>query len=260
MQVGVTKQPCALKSGFFDKSFKRIFEKEALSEPLRLARRNRMQQAKKNLGKAFLPCSGTKKPLFAPLATDVLKPQRTAAQIQHELICKDCKELIQFPAGSHFYLNFTYMFKSVCIRREVAIHHFKLRDGPFRINLHPQDYFQVNRYRNHKALPPTQKPPQPQKNVSTVPFRPPSPSKRIGGMKTGTFDVYPSHSADPYVIHRSKPVNQEPVFRPAPGPKSMPVKSIISVNVDRLAPLIFSNYFTNGFQSWSHPVRFVNER
>ncbi|MEQ2270731.1 hypothetical protein XENORESO_010583 [Xenotaenia resolanae] len=62
MQAGVTKQLCALQSGFFDKSFKRIFEKEALSEPLRLARRNRMQQAKRNIDKAFLPCSGTKKP------------------------------------------------------------------------------------------------------------------------------------------------------------------------------------------------------
>uniref|UniRef100_A0A3P9QFI1 Cilia-and flagella-associated protein 96 n=1 Tax=Poecilia reticulata TaxID=8081 RepID=A0A3P9QFI1_POERE len=230
MQVGVTKQPCALKSGFFDKSFKRIFEKEALSEPLRLARRNRMQQAKKNLGKAFLPCSGTKKPQF---------PKKAQRSPGRNILTSPPKKgscyrfMASKSTGSHFYLNFTYMFKSVCIRREVAIHHFKLRDGPFRINLHPQDYFQVNRYRNHKALPPTQKPPQPQKNVSTVPFRPPSPSKRIGGMKTGTFDVYPSHSADPYVIHRSKPVNQEPVFRPAPGPKSMPVKSIISVNVDR---------------------------
>ncbi|XP_032404167.1 cilia-and flagella-associated protein 96 [Xiphophorus hellerii] len=96
-----------------------------------------------------------------------------------------------------------------------------------------QDYFQGNPYRSHKALPAAQKPLQSQKNVSTVPFMPSSPSKRIGGMKAGTFDVYPSHSADPYVIRRSKPANQEPVFRPAPGPKSTPVKSIISVNVNR---------------------------
>ncbi|XP_038555465.1 UPF0602 protein C4orf47 homolog [Micropterus salmoides] len=62
MQAGFAKQRCALQSGFFDKSFKRIFEREALSDPTRLARQNRIQQAKKNLGKAFLPCNGVKKP------------------------------------------------------------------------------------------------------------------------------------------------------------------------------------------------------
>uniref|UniRef100_A0A3P9QFP8 Cilia-and flagella-associated protein 96 n=1 Tax=Poecilia reticulata TaxID=8081 RepID=A0A3P9QFP8_POERE len=237
MQVGVTKQPCALKSGFFDKSFKRIFEKEALSEPLRLARRNRMQQAKKNLGKAFLPCSGTKKPFGSGSCYGTLSGPIERSPGRNILTSPPKKgSCYSYPKVtlSKMDLYVSDPFNSAKEARKVAIHHFKLRDGPFRINLHPQDYFQVNRYRNHKALPPTQKPPQPQKNVSTVPFRPPSPSKRIGGMKTGTFDVYPSHSADPYVIHRSKPVNQEPVFRPAPGPKSMPVKSIISVNVDRL--------------------------
>lgn len=56
---------------------------------------------------------------------------------------------------------------------------------------------------------------------------------QIGGMKAGTFDTYPSHSADAYVARRSRPANQEPVFRPAPGSKSTPVKSIITVNVNR---------------------------
>ena len=62
MQAGVAKNRCALQSGFFDTSFRRVFEREALSEPLRLARRNRMEQNQKNLGKAFKPCSGTKNP------------------------------------------------------------------------------------------------------------------------------------------------------------------------------------------------------
>lgn len=61
MQAGMAKQRCALQSGFFDKSFKRVFEREAMSDPLRLARQNRILQAKKNLGKAFLPCNGAKK-------------------------------------------------------------------------------------------------------------------------------------------------------------------------------------------------------
>lgn len=58
-------------------------------------------------------------------------------------------------------------------------------------------------------------------------------------MKAGTFDIYPSHSADPYTIRRSKPTNREPVFRPAPGPKSKPVKSIIMANVNRFEQVLF---------------------
>uniref|UniRef100_A0A3B3UZH6 Cilia-and flagella-associated protein 96 n=1 Tax=Poecilia latipinna TaxID=48699 RepID=A0A3B3UZH6_9TELE len=228
MQTGVTKQPCALQSGFFNKSFKRILRKK-----------NRMQQVKKNLGKAFLPCSGTKKlPLTVPKKAQrspgrsiLISPPKKGSGYSYPNVTLSKMDL---------YVSDPYVRAKEAHKREGAIHHSKLRDGPFRINLHPQDYFQVNPYRNHKALPPAQKPPQPQKNVSTVPFIPRTPSKRIGGMKAETFDIYPSHSADTYVIHRSKPVNQQPVFRPAPGPKSTPVKNIISVNVDRLNNIQYS--------------------
>uniref|UniRef100_A0A3B3XW46 Cilia-and flagella-associated protein 96 n=1 Tax=Poecilia mexicana TaxID=48701 RepID=A0A3B3XW46_9TELE len=230
MQAGVTKQPCALQSGFFD------------NEPLRLAQRNRMQQATKNLGKAFLPCNIFTK-IFKYVSTSPLTvPKKAQHSPGHSILISPPKKGsgYSYPnvtlSKMDLYVSDPYDRAKEAHKREGAIHHSKLRDGPFRINLHPQDYFQVNPYCNHKALPPAQKPPQPQKNVSTVPFIPLTPSKRIGGMKAGTFDVYLSHSADPYVIHRSKPVNQQPVFRPAPGPKSTPVKNIISVNVDRLAP------------------------
>jgi len=55
-------------------------------------------------------------------------------------------------------------------------------------------------------------------------------------MKGGTFDPYPSHSADPYVIKKSEavPTNKErQIFHPSPGPKSRPVTSIITLNVTR---------------------------
>lgn len=55
-------------------------------------------------------------------------------------------------------------------------------------------------------------------------------------MKAGTFSAYPSHSADPYVIRKPKKAHPEPVFRPSPGPKSTPVKSIITINVNRFIP------------------------
>ncbi|XP_041653885.1 UPF0602 protein C4orf47 homolog isoform X2 [Cheilinus undulatus] len=213
MQAGFAKQRCALQSGFFEKSFNRIFEREALSDPLKLARQNRIQQAKKNLGKAFLPSSSIKKPY----------PNVTLSKME-------------------LYASDPYGRDKEALKREAAIHRSKLRDGPFRINLHPKDYFQHNPYRSDKPLPPAHKPPPPAKKVSPIPFKPPSPCKKAGGMKAGTFDSYPTHSADPYVIRRSKPTNQGPVFHPAPGPKTAPVKSIISVNVNR--SVHSSNYTT----------------
>lgn len=65
------------------------------------------------------------------------------------------------------------------IQKEAAIHRSKLRDGPFKLNLHPRDYFQGNPYRSDKPLPPAHKPlPSAQKD-SSVPFKPPSPSKKV---------------------------------------------------------------------------------
>lgn len=64
-------------------------------------------------------------------------------------------------------------------QKEAAIHRSKLRDGPFRLNLHPRDYFQGNPYRGDKPLPPASKPLPAAQKVSVVPFKPPSPSKKV---------------------------------------------------------------------------------
>lgn len=61
MQTGGQRQSCSLQSGLFETTFKRIFESEALHEPLKVSRQHRIQQAKRNVGKAFLPADGTKK-------------------------------------------------------------------------------------------------------------------------------------------------------------------------------------------------------
>ncbi|XP_030001984.1 cilia-and flagella-associated protein 96 isoform X4 [Sphaeramia orbicularis] len=210
MQAGVAKQRCALQSGYFQKSFNRIFEHEALNEPLKLVRQNRLQQAKKNLGKAFLPSNGNKK----------LYPNLTLSKME-------------------MYSSDPYDRAKEILKKEIEVHRSKLRGGPFKVNLHPKDFFQSNPYHNEKPPPPAsaQKSLPSIQKVSPVPFKPSSPSKHIGGMKAGTFDTYPSHSADPYTIRRSKLTNQEPIFHPAPGPKSTPVKSIITVNVNRLVTI-----------------------
>lgn len=55
-------------------------------------------------------------------------------------------------------------------------------------------------------------------------------------MKAGTFDSYPTYSAEPYDNKKTKSamMNKEvKIFHPSPGPKSTPVKSIISLNVNK---------------------------
>ncbi|XP_034739179.1 UPF0602 protein C4orf47 homolog isoform X1 [Etheostoma cragini] len=250
IQAGVAKQRCALQNGFFEKSFKRIFEREALSDQIRLARQNRIQLTNKNLGKAFLPCNGVKKPcgsgsyygtLSGPV--EAMSPLSVARKGRRS----PGRNIVTSPpkkGSGYSYPNVTlsklelyasdpYSRAKEIMEKEAAIHSSKFRDGPFKVNLHPGDYFQSNPYRSDKPPPPAYKPLPAAQKLSAVPFKPPSPSKKVGGMKAGTFDPYPSHSADPYVIRRSKPANQEPIFRPAPGPKSVPVKSIITVNVNR---------------------------
>nr|XP_020466960.1 UPF0602 protein C4orf47 homolog [Monopterus albus] len=252
MQAGVPRERCALQTGFFEKSYKRIFEREALSDSLRLTRQNHLQQAKKNLGKAFLPSNGVKKlcgsgsyygTLSGPV--EAMSPLSVAQKTYHS----PGRNLLTSPpkkGSGYSYPNVTlskielyttdpYDRVRELLKKEAAIHRSKIRDGPFKLNLHPRDYFQGNPYFNERPLPPTtaHKPLPPPQKLSPVPFKPPSPSKRMGGMKAGTFDTYPSHSADPYIIRRSKPTNQERIFHPAPGPKSTPIKSIITACVNR---------------------------
>ncbi|XP_067375711.1 cilia-and flagella-associated protein 96 isoform X1 [Channa argus] len=250
MQAGISRQRYALQSGFFEKSFSRIFEREALSDPLRLARQNRIQQAKKNLDKAFLPCNAVKKPcgsgsyygtLSGPV--EAMSPLSVARKAHRS----PGRNIITSPpkkGSGYSYPNVTlskfelyaadpYDRPKEILKKDAATHRSKLRDGPFKLNLHPSDYFQANPYRSDKPLPPAPRLLSPAQKVSVVPFKPSSPSKRIGGMKAGTFDTYPSHSADQYITRHPKHSKQEPVFRPAPGPKSTPVKSIITANVNR---------------------------
>ncbi|XP_029917098.1 cilia-and flagella-associated protein 96 [Myripristis murdjan] len=252
MQAGVAKHTCALQSGFFDSTFRRIFEREALNDPLRLARRYRIQQAKKNLGKAFLPCNGTKTPSgsgshYGTLSGPV--EAMSALTITQKAQPSPGRNILTSPAkkGSGYsfpnltlskmelYASDPYDRAKELLKREIASHRSRLKGGPFKLNLHPRDYFHDNPYHSGKPLPPANKPHLPQKKDLPLPFKPPSPSKRVGGMKAGTFDVYPPHSADPYTPRRPKQTSQEcRIFRPAPGPKSTPIRSIINLNASRV--------------------------
>ncbi|KAM4673076.1 cilia-and flagella-associated protein 96 isoform 2-T2 [Amazona ochrocephala] len=114
--------------------------------------------------------------------------------------------------------------------------HKKLfKGGPFRLNLYPREYFDMNPYFTDKPLPPEKKSPS-EKRVA-LPFIPSSPAKKAGGMKGGTFDPYPSYSAEPYVVKDTKGVTSargRQIFHPPPGPKSRPVTSIMTLNVQSI--------------------------
>uniref|UniRef100_A0A672KB28 Cilia-and flagella-associated protein 96 n=1 Tax=Sinocyclocheilus grahami TaxID=75366 RepID=A0A672KB28_SINGR len=117
------------------------------------------------------------------------------------------------------------------LKREVMAHKSMLKGGAFRLNLHPVECFNSNPYKFDKPLQPPKK--TEEKKHIALPFKPSSPSKKTGGMKAGTFDSYPTYSAEPYGTKKTKSAmtNKEvKIFHPSPGPKSTPVKSIIMLN------------------------------
>ncbi|MBN3301744.1 cilia-and flagella-associated protein 96 [Amia ocellicauda] len=249
MMPGGTKLKSALQVGYFDSQFKRIFENESYSNPVKIRRQYRLQQSKKNTGKAFLPSNGEKKPsgygsYYGTLGGPI--PAMSALQVPRKPYKSPGKNVLTNPPKKgtgygfpnvtlsklHSYSADPYERAKEMRKKELAAHRSMLKGGSFRLNLHPNDFFDGNPYKFDKPLPPVKKSEGSKKAVA--PFKPSSPAKQMGGMKSGTFDTYPSHSADAYVVKKPKPTttNKEgKIFHPTPGPKSMPVKSILSANV-----------------------------
>ncbi|NXS95718.1 CD047 protein, partial [Jacana jacana] len=251
MLPGGTKVLSALQAGYFEPQFVRIFNGEAYSDPVQLRRRYRLAESKKNLGKAFLPTNGDKLPCGRGSYYGTIGGSYTYFSPQ----LKARERYI--PPGKNFYTNpgkkgTGYGYANLTIgeqyphqpdgyeverlnaKKAQEEHRRLLTGGPFRLNLCPQEYFDANPYFNDKPLPPVKKPPTEKPIVS--PFIPTSPAKKVRGMKGGTFDPYPSHSADPYVIKKPDAFaagKERQVFHPPPGPKSRPVTSIITLNVTR---------------------------
>ncbi|KAG9347003.1 hypothetical protein JZ751_005930 [Albula glossodonta] len=202
------KKKSGLQAGYFDTQFKRIFEREAFTDPVKLRRQYRLQQAKKNIGKAFLPSNGEKKPsgiggYYGTLSGPI--QAMSALQVPKKPYKSPGKNILTNPP------------------KKGSGYGTKMKGGAFRLNLHPKDCFDGNPYKLDKPLPPVKKTEE--------------KKEHLGGMKAGTFDLYPAHSADPYMSRRSKSVtaNKEgKIFHPSPGPKSMPVKSILHMNVKKV--------------------------
>ena len=105
--------------------------------------------------------------------------------------------------------------------------------GAFKLNNHPQDYFDSKPFTNKGPLPPEKE--KEAKRAPVKPFKHSSPAKHIGGCKAGCFDSYPLHSYDSYTVKTAKKVTTNSsgkLFRAIPGPKSTPTTSILTKNVN----------------------------
>ncbi|XP_070544417.1 cilia-and flagella-associated protein 96-like [Ptychodera flava] len=252
MLPGGSKAKSALQAGYFDGNFTRVFHGEGYSDPVKMRRQLRLKEAQKNIGKAFLPSNGDKKPsglgnhygTFAG-AVGAFSPVKRGGKAYSA----PGKNVLTNPGkrgtgygytgitigGGYKHSPDSYDRPKELRRKEQLGHKSMLKGGSFKLNMHPKDYFDGNPYRTDKPLPPLKKTGSAKKDVK--PFKPSSPAKHIGGSKAGTFDPYPSHSNDPYKPKGKKPeppVNKTgKIFMPSPGPKSAPMNSIVNQNVSR---------------------------
>ncbi|XP_075466315.1 cilia-and flagella-associated protein 96 [Ascaphus truei] len=266
MLPGGAKTMANLLGGYFDVQYKRVFTGESYSDPFRQRRQYRIQQAKKNLGKAFLPPNGEKMQCGVgsfygtlggpfPAFSAELKARKAYTVPGKNLYTNPGKQGTGYgypnlTIGKQYpYSSEDYNISSELMKKEFESHRSKLKGSAFRLNLHPREYFDANPYRHDKPLPPLKKKVDISKSV--IPFKPSSPAKEAGGMKAGTFDPYPSHSNDPY---RAKSVKSETaiggrkLFHPPSGPKSYPVLSVLASNVVKaVTPM---NYKTVNLMSY----------
>ncbi|XP_075716296.1 cilia-and flagella-associated protein 96 isoform X2 [Rhinoderma darwinii] len=247
MFPGGAKSMANTLGGYFDTQFKRTFEGEAYSDPLKQRRQYRMQQAKKNVGKAFLPSNGEKKASGAGSFYGTLSgpvPAFSATVKQRKSYTAPGKNFYTNPPkqGTGFGYpnltigkNYSYSSDNYDISKELMkkeIDKSKFKGGAFRLNLYPREYFDINPYHSNKPLPPLKK--KTEKKVDVKPFKPSSPAKEPGGMKAGMFDLYPSHSNDPYGKRPAKSasvVRGGKTFQPPAGPKSYPIRSILESHI-----------------------------
>uniref|UniRef100_A0A2K6K694 Cilia-and flagella-associated protein 96 n=1 Tax=Rhinopithecus bieti TaxID=61621 RepID=A0A2K6K694_RHIBE len=232
-----SKTMSALQAGYFDPHFVRIFEGEGYMNLNQVRRQEMMEAARKNLGKAFFPSSGEKKPCglgsyYGTIGGPV--PFFSAQSKPREKYKAPGKNLYTNPGkkGTGYgYANITigkqfshsadfYDAAKLNYKKANEEHHRLLKGAPFKLNLHPRDYFDLS----HFSLQP-------------------------GGMKAGTFDPYPSHAADPYVAKLANISGKnDKIFHPPGGPKSRPVESIMTLNVRRA--LNSKNYKTASVPSY----------
>lgn len=255
MLPGGPKAKSALPAGYFSDKFSRVLEGEAYSDQVKMRRQYRQKEAQKNIGKPFIPSSGEKKmsgagsyygSLSGPIPA--ISPQTKPAPEYKS----PGKNLYTNPAkkGTGYgYANVTLSTYSKhetdefdrprqAMKRENDAHKKAVKGSAFRLNMAPREYFDENPFKTDRPLPPAKK--MHERKLDFKPFKPSSPAKQDGGMKAGTFEPYPSHSADPYRAKTSAARNVSAsanksgkTFFPPQGPKSAPSTSVLDQNIVR---------------------------
>ncbi|XP_060147494.1 cilia-and flagella-associated protein 96 isoform X3 [Globicephala melas] len=193
MLPGGSKEMSNLQAGYFDPHFVRIFEGEGYVNLNQVRRRHMMEEAKKNLGKAFLPSDGDKKPCglggyYGTIGRPV--PFFSAQSKPKEKYEPPGKNLYTNPGkkGTGYgYANVTigkqfshsadfYDAAKLNDKKENEEHHRLLKGTPFKLNLYPREYFDTNPYLFEKPLPPIKK--AEKKEALANPFKPSSPGKK----------------------------------------------------------------------------------
>ncbi|XP_005671772.2 UPF0602 protein C4orf47 homolog isoform X2 [Sus scrofa] len=193
MLPGGSKEMSSLQAGYFDPHFVRIFEGEGYVNLNQVRRRHMMEEAKKNLGKAFLPSSGDKKPCglgsyYGTIGGPV--PFFSAQSKPKEKYEPPGKNLYTNPGkkGTGYgYANITignqfshstdfYDAAKLNYKKENEEHRRLLKGTAFKLNLYPREYFDANPYFFEKPLPPIKK--AEKKETLANPFKPSSPGKK----------------------------------------------------------------------------------
>ncbi|KAK3579519.1 hypothetical protein CHS0354_028348 [Potamilus streckersoni] len=252
---GGSKLKSALQHGYFDAKFTRVLEGESYTDPIKLRRQHRLREAQKNLGKAFLPSSVGKKmsglgnhygTLSGPIGafSPTTKPGKEYKSPGKNFTTNPSKKgtgygFIHITIG-HYPLHQADPNDAAkeIMKKENAAHKGAMKGPAFRLNMHPKTFFDPSPYTSDRPL---------GKRAASAgavtrkddnkPFKPSSPGKKPGGLKAGTFDPYPNHSADPYKVAIPRTLNvvnkSGRTFLPSQGPKSSPTVSIINQNVMR---------------------------
>ncbi|OAF66590.1 hypothetical protein A3Q56_05696 [Intoshia linei] len=249
------------QSGYFSKKFDRILEGEAYTDKIKLKRQFRIKEKRKQVGKTFIPNN------FEKLRSGVgcyygtfggpFKNFSNAMTIKRKN-GPELKNIITQPpkkGTGYGYVNVAlnkyydhqpdpYDRANNLYKQEVLAEKSRTKGPPFKLNMHPTDFFDGDVYKGEKMISKTDK------NYSLKnfkPFRPSHPSKSSGGCKAGTFNIYPSHSNDKYIdTYKLKLSNKsdrlQKVFMYSSKDKSKNTTSIINKYINRTVNS--SNYKT----------------
>ncbi|XP_055951671.1 UPF0602 protein C4orf47 homolog [Argiope bruennichi] len=253
-----TKSKNATQDGYFRETYPRVFEGEAYMDPIRLRRLHRLEQDKKIRDGKFIYANPPKKPCGSGSNYGTFDDYigKTEYFSSHP---RDVEP--SSPPKKNFFVNPGKKGTGYGIlvwrkpRGEFRKHNLvpthipKRPEGrdfePYRAGLFQQKYFDPNPYITDVEPREVE---EEEKEAEDKPiFLPSSPAKKDGGMKAGCLNKFPEHTGEPYpkpdliprgVKHHVNKENQ--MFRPVPGPKPYPVKSIITKNVQKkVTPLNF---------------------